>query len=60
MMIETPALRGAILGAGNVAIHGHVPGWFAVQAHLPSELAHWNVEIVAAADPRPEGRAALL
>ena len=60
MMIETPALRGAILGAGNVAIHGHVPGWLAVQAHLPSELAHWNVEIVAAADPRPEGRAALL
>jgi predicted dehydrogenase len=42
-------LRGAILGAGNVAIHGHVPGW----------LARKDVTIRAAADPRPAGRAAL-
>ena len=41
--------RGAILGAGNVAIHGHLPGW----------LARGDVEIVAAADPRAGGRAAL-
>ncbi len=34
-------LRGAIIGAGNVAIHGHLPGW----------LARRDVEIVAAADP---------
>jgi predicted dehydrogenase len=42
-------LRGAILGAGNVAMHGHLPGW----------LAREDVAIVAAADPRPEARAAL-
>ena len=40
--------RGAILGAGNVAIHGHLPGW----------QARADVEIVAAADPRSGGRAA--
>jgi predicted dehydrogenase len=42
-------LRGAILGAGNVAIHGHLPGW----------LAREDVAIVAAADPTPEARAAI-
>ena len=42
-------LRGAILGAGNVALRGHLPGW----------LAREDVAIVAAADPRPEARAAL-
>jgi predicted dehydrogenase len=42
-------LRGAILGAGNVAVRGHLPGW----------LAREDVAIVAAADPRPEARAAL-
>ncbi|HKA37310.1 MAG TPA: Gfo/Idh/MocA family oxidoreductase [Thermoanaerobaculia bacterium] len=40
-------MRGAILGAGNVAVRGHLPGW----------LARADVEIVAAADPRPAGRA---
>ncbi len=43
-------LRGGIIGAGNVAVNGHVPGW----------LARGDVAIVAAADPRPEGREALL
>ena len=42
-------LRGAILGAGNVAVHGHVPGW----------LAREDVAIVAAADPTPGARAAI-
>jgi predicted dehydrogenase len=42
-------LRGAIFGAGNVALHGHLPGW----------LARKDIAIVAAADPRPEARAAL-
>ncbi len=42
-------LRGAILGAGNVALHGHLPGW----------LARQDVAITAAADPRPEGREAI-
>jgi predicted dehydrogenase len=42
-------LRGAIIGVGNVAIHGHLPGW----------LARGDVDIVAAADLRSEGRAAL-
>jgi predicted dehydrogenase len=42
-------LRGAILGAGNVAIEGHLPGW----------LAREDVAIVAAADPRPAAREAL-
>jgi predicted dehydrogenase len=46
---KTSRLRGAILGAGNVAMHGHLPGW----------LARDDVAIVAAADPRPEARAAL-
>src|SRR5215467_10380509 len=39
--------RGAILGLGNVALHGHVPGW----------LGRVDVEIVAAADARPSQRA---
>src|SRR5262249_60991275 len=39
-------MRGAILGAGNVAIHGHLPGW----------LARADVEVAAAAAPRPAGR----
>src|SRR5215467_7045039 len=39
--------RGAILGLGNVALHGHVPGW----------LGRIDVEIVAAADARPSQRA---
>src|SRR5262249_61932880 len=38
--------RGAILGLGNVALHGHVPGW----------LGRIDVEIVAAADARPSQR----
>jgi predicted dehydrogenase len=33
-------LRGAIIGLGNVAIHGHLPGW----------LARPDIEIVAATD----------
>jgi predicted dehydrogenase len=45
----TSLLRGAILGAGNVAIEGHLPGW----------LAREDVAIVAAADPRPAAREAL-
>jgi Predicted dehydrogenases and related proteins len=42
-------LRGAILGTGNVALHGHLPGW----------LKREDVAIVAAADPRPGTREAL-
>jgi predicted dehydrogenase len=42
-------LRGSILGAGNVAIEGHLPGW----------LAREDVAIVAAADPRRAAREAL-
>ncbi len=37
------ALRGAIIGLGNVAVHGHLPGW----------LAREDVEIVAATDTSP-------
>jgi predicted dehydrogenase len=36
-------LRGAVVGLGNVAIHGHLPGW----------LGRTDVCIVAAADARP-------
>jgi len=39
-------LRGAIIGLGNVAVHGHVPGW----ASCP------DVEIVAATDASSERR----
>lgn len=42
-------LRGAILGVGNVARHGHLPGW----------ARRADVEIVAAADPHPARRAAM-
>jgi predicted dehydrogenase len=42
-------LRGAILGAGNVAVRGHLPGW----------LAREDVVIIAAADPSPDARAAI-
>ena len=37
-------LKGAILGVGNVALHGHLPGW----------KERGDVEIVAAADARPD------
>ncbi len=40
-------LRGALIGLGNVAIHGHLPGW----------LARDDVRIVAATDTRPGQRA---
>ncbi len=40
-------LRGAIVGLGNVAVHGHLPGW----------LRRRDVEIVAATDLRPTQRA---
>ena len=40
-------LRGALIGLGNVAIHGHLPGW----------LARDDVRIVAATDARPAQRA---
>ena len=43
-----PMLRGAILGLGNVALHGHLPGW----------LARGDVEIVAATDVDPARREA--
>src|SRR5229473_2737383 len=39
-------LRGAVIGFGNVAIHGHLPGW----------LGRPDVRIVAAADARPGQR----
>ena len=26
-MGETRRLRGAVIGLGNVAVHGHLPGW---------------------------------
>ncbi len=41
-------LRGAIIGLGNVALHGHLPGW----------LARRDVQIVAATDTDPSRRAA--
>lgn len=39
-------LRGAIIGLGNVAVHGHLPGW----------LERRDVAIVAAADTSPARR----
>ena len=39
--------RGGIIGLGNVAIHGHLPGW----------LDRPDVLIAAAADARPGQRA---
>ncbi len=40
-------LRGAIIGLGNVALHGHVPGW----------LRRRDVEIIAVTDALPTRRA---
>jgi len=40
-------LRGAVIGLGNVAIHGHLPGW----------LGRPDIRITAAADARPAQRA---
>lgn len=45
---ESRMLRGAIIGLGNVALHGHVPGW----------LARRDVAIVAATDTDPSREAA--
>jgi predicted dehydrogenase len=42
-------VRGAILGAGNVALNGHLPAW----------KERSDIEIVAAADARPDRLAAL-
>ncbi len=39
--------RGGIIGLGNVAVHGHMPGW----------LARDDVQLVAATDARPARRA---
>lgn len=39
-------LRGAIIGVGNVAVHGHLPGW----------LGRHDVEVVAGTDVRPTRR----
>ncbi|MGH7347354.1 MAG: hypothetical protein ACREK4_20785, partial [Candidatus Rokuibacteriota bacterium] len=39
--------RGAIIGLGNVALHGHLPGW----------RRRRDVEIVAVTDARPEPHA---
>jgi predicted dehydrogenase len=41
-------MRGALLGVGRVALHGHVPGW----------RERDDVKIVAAADSRSDGREA--
>ncbi len=40
-------MRGALIGFGNVALHGHLPGW----------LGRRDVEITAVSDARPERRA---
>ena len=40
-------LRGAIIGLGNVAVNGHLPGW----------LSRRDVEIVAVAETNPERQA---
>lgn len=39
-------LRGGLIGLGNVAVHGHLPGW----------LERSDVELVAATDVRPGQR----
>ena len=44
------ALRGALIGVGHVARHGHLPGWSAVS----------DVAFVGAADARTEGRGPFL
>src|SRR4029453_6725592 len=36
--------RGALVGLGNVALHGHLPGW----------RRRRDVEIVGGTDPRPD------
>jgi predicted dehydrogenase len=43
-------LRGALIGLGNVALHGHLPGW----------RRRRDVEIVGGTDLRPEQRAVLV
>src|SRR3989442_1804442 len=43
-------LRGALIGLGNVALHGHLPGW----------RRRHDVEIVGGTDSRPEQRAVLM
>jgi predicted dehydrogenase len=43
-------LRGALLGVGNVAVNGHLPGWRAAS----------GVTLAAAADARTDGKAAFL
>ncbi len=44
--IKAGLLRGAIIGLGNIAVHGHLPGW----------LTRRDIEIVAVmhARRRPE------
>ena len=42
-------MKGAILGVGNVALNGHLPGW----------IERGDVDIVAAADARPDRLEAL-
>jgi len=46
-MGETRPRRGALIGLGNVAVHGHLPGW----------RARGDCEIVAATDASPERQA---
>lgn len=41
--------RGALIGAGHVALEGHLPGW----------VSREDVAITCAADPRPAARTAL-
>jgi predicted dehydrogenase len=43
-------LRGALIGLGNVALHGHLPGW----------RRRRDVEIVGGTDSRPEQRSVLV
>jgi predicted dehydrogenase len=43
-------LRGALIGLGNVALHGHLPGW----------RQRRDVEIVGGTDSRPAQRAVLV
>lgn len=45
--MASPSLRGAIIGLGNVAVHGHLPAW----------RGRDDVEIVAVSDARTERRA---
>ena len=42
--------RGALIGLGNVALHGHLPGW----------RRRRDVEIVGGTDARPEQRTVLV